>query len=369
MSGGLDSVSVSAPPATASIDLDAPAALERLVNGYKIAQAVYVAARLGVADRLADGPRTVAELARTTDTHAPSLSRLLRALAAFGVLDQVAQDQFALTSMGACLRTDAPNSIRDGVLMWGSPNFWQTITDLLHCVQTGETALKHLFGAATPFAYYQQHPELAATMNAGWAALGGIRARAVVAAYDFSSCRLLVDVGGNRGQLLAPILQAYPALRGVLFDLPHVVVEAAPFLERAGVVARCRVEGGDMFAEIPSGGDTYLLSAVLHDWEDEQALAILRSCRRVMAPGATLLLVERVLPAILDRSAASQEAVLGDLTMLLRTGGRERTDAEYAALLAAAGFTLERIIPAPAGYSVIKSTVAEASSSGPSLPS
>lgn len=337
-------------------DLSAPVALLHLMSTYQITQAIYVATRLGVAELLADGPKTAEELAQATGTHGPSLSRLLRALAAYGVFDEVAPGQFALTSLGACLREDAPHSVRDGVLMWGSPHYWQTTADLLRCVQTGESAFSHLFGTATSFEYYRTHPEEGAMMHAGWAAAGRMRAEAVLGAYDFSASGTLVDLGGNRGQLLVPILHAYPTVRGVLCDLPHVVEEATPFLERAGVADRCTVVGGDIFTEVPAGGDTYLLSLVIHDWDDAAALTILRNCRRAMRPHATLLLVERVVPTPLDQSVAAQQAVITDLVMLLMTGGRERTESEYAALLAAADFALEGIIPTQAGYSLVQST-------------
>lgn len=340
---------------------EALAALHLLATSFQIAQAVYVAARLGVADVLASGPQTADELARLTGTHAPSLSRLLRALTVFAVLDEVAPGQFALAPMGECLRGDAPYSGRDVVLTWGSEHFWQTAADMLHCVQTGESAMRHLFGADA-FDYYRDHPELGATMNAGWAAMGHVRAQSVVDAYDFAASRVVVDVGGNRGQLLAPILRAHPALRGMLFDLPHVVEDATSFVERAGVADRCQLIGGDMFAEVPSGGDTYLLSCVIHDWEDERAGIILRNCRRAMAPTATLLLVERVVPTTLDHSLFTKEAVNIDLTMLLRTGGCERTVAEYTALLATADLAIEELLPTQAGYSIIKSTATSAPS-------
>src|SRR5579859_232255 len=343
------------PPPTVS-DLSAPVALQHLMMTYQITQAIYTATQLGVAELLADGPKSAKDLAQATGTHGPSLSRLLRALVAYGVFDEGAPDQFALTSLGTCLRKDAPNSVRDGVLMWGSPHYWQTTADLLYCVQTGESAISHLFGTATSFEYYRTHPEVGAMMHAGWAAAGRIRAEAVLGVYDFSASGILVDVGGNRGQLLAPILHAYPSVQGVLYDLPHVVEEAAPFLERAGVADRCTLVGGDIFTAVPAGGDTYLLSMILHDWDDAKAITILRNCHRAMPPHATLLLVERVLPTPLDQSVTTQQAVIIDLIMLLMTGGRERTQAEYAALLAAAGFALERIIPTQAGYSLVQST-------------
>jgi hypothetical protein len=345
-----------ASPATTASDLGAPAALWHLANSFQISQAIYVAARLGVADLLTDGPKSAEELARATGAHAPSLFRLLRALAAFDVFDEIAPGQFALTPMGACLRADAPNSLRDAVLMWGSEHFWQAMADMLHCVQTGETAVQHLFGVSNPFEYYQQHPEVGAMMNAAWAARGRILAQEVVAAYDFSAAGTIIDVGGNRGQILAPILRAYRTPRGVLFDLPHIVEQASPLLEQAGVADRCTLVGGDMFAEVPAGGDTYMLSRVIHDWDDAQAIAIVRNCRKAMGPQATLLLIECVLPTRLDHSLAVQEAVTLDLTMLLRTGGRERTDAEYAMLLASAGFAMGRILHTRSGFGVIECT-------------
>jgi hypothetical protein len=186
----------------------------------------------------------------------------------------------------------------------------------------------------------------------------------VVAAYAFPASATVVAVGGNRGQILAPILRAYPSLRGVLFDVPNVVAVAGLFLEEAGVLDRCTLVGGDMFAEVPSGGDIYLLSRVIHDWDDAKATAILQTCRRAVRSQTTLLLVEWALPATLDHSANVQVSVQGDLNMLIRTGGRERTGAEYEALLTAADFALERIIPTPSGYSVIKSIAVESAVDG-----
>lgn len=345
-----------ASPTTSASDPDAPARLQHLATSYQISQAIFAAAHLGVADLLADGPKAAEEVARASGAHAPSLFRLLRALAAYGVLDEVAPGQFGLTPMGACLRADAPNSLRDAMLMWGSEHFWQAAADLLHCVQTGESATQHLDGTANSFEYYHAHPEVGAMMNAGWAALAHVLAQEIVTAYDFSAAGTIVDVGGNRGQILAPILQAYSQPRGVLFDLPHIVEQAGPLLQQAGVDDRCARVGGDMFAEVPPDGDIYLLSRVIHDWDDDHSLAIIQSCRRAMRPDATLLLIERALPASVDHSPATQAAVTLDLIMLLRTGGRERTESEYAALLAAAGLALRRTTQTPSGFSIMSSS-------------
>jgi hypothetical protein len=335
-------------------DPAAARAVLELAKAYRVSQALYVATRLGVAGLLGDGPMSAEELARVAGAHGPSLRRLLRALAAFGVFDEVEPGRFALTAMGACLRADAADSMREAVLMWGSENMWRTWGGLLHCIETGESAMSHAFGTPNAFEYYAQHPEVGAVMQAGFTAQARGLAQAVAVAFDFQDGGTVVDVGGGRGLLLATILRAHPALRGVLFDQPDVVEGAVPLLEGAGVADRCGIVAGDMFAEVPAGGDTYVLSRVIHDWDDERAGAILRSCRRAMRPGASLLLVERVLPARVVPSATVQEQTLSDLNMLVRTGGHERTEGEFRALLGAAGFALERIIPTETTYSVVE---------------
>jgi hypothetical protein len=335
-------------------DPTAPMALLRLARIFQVSQAVYVAAQLGLADQLVDGPQTAEELARETGTHAPSLNRLLRVLAAFGIVQEVAPSRVALTSLGACLRTDAPNSVRDAVLSSANQHDWHLWGDLLHCVQTSESAMSHLFGTPNMFDYYVQHPEVGAMNQAGFAAYGRIVAHAVVAAYDFSASGTLVDVGGGQGQLLATILGAYPTLHGVLFDQPSVVAHAEPVLERMGVAERCAVVAGDFFAEVPGGGDTYLLSRVIHDWEDADARTILENCHRAMLPQSRLLLVERVLPDHINPGVAAQEQTLADLTMLVMTGGHERTEGQYRALFEATGFTLASLNPTQTSFSVVQ---------------
>jgi hypothetical protein len=338
----------------ADFDLTAPTALLRLARSFQVSQAVYVAVQLGLADQLGGGPKTAEVLARETGTQAPSLNRLLRVLAAFGVLREVEPGQVALTPLGACLQADAPNSVRDAVLSSANEHDWRTWGDLLHCVKTGESAMGHLFGTPNMFDYYAQHPEVAAMNHTGFVANGRIAAHAVVAAYDFSACGMLVDVGGGQGQLLATILRAYPSLHGVLFDQPSVVAGADNVLERVGVAERCTTVAGDSFAEVPSGGDTYLLSRVIHDWKDADARTILENCHRAMPPQTTLLLVERVLPDHIDPSVTAQEQTLADLTMLVMTGGCERTEGEYRALFEATGFALASLIPTLTTYSVVK---------------
>ena len=332
-------------------------ALLWLATAYQASRALHVAVRLGLADLLTGGPRAAEDLAAATGTHAPSLHRLLRALAAFGVLREAAPEEggrFALTPIGERLAADAPGSARAMVLMWGHEDYRRTWDALEHCVRTGETAALHLFGATDWMGRYERDPELLAAYNAGMSSMATTAAEAVVAAYDFGGARHVVDVGGGQGRLLATILRAHPGLRGTLLDRPEVVAGAGALLAAAAVAERCERVGGDMFAAVPEGGDLHILSRVIHDWEDAESVTLLARCRRAMAEGGRLILVERVLPESTLPSAAVQGHVLSDLNMLVRTGGRERTEAEYRALLAAAGLRLVRVVPTRSPWSVVE---------------
>jgi O-methyltransferase domain/Dimerisation domain len=319
-------------------------ALFQMVTGYYISQAIYVAATLGIADRLTDGPRSYDELAHATGTHAPSLHRLMRLLVSAGVFVEQGDGHFALTPIGAYLQMETPGSLRAVALQYTGPLHQQAWSALLHSVQMGETAFDHLFGMGL-FPYLAHHPEEAAIFNAAMTAFSTQVATAVVAAYDFSPFGTIVDVGGGQGALLRAILHATPTARGVLFDLPQVVTGAKEPIEAAGLAERCTVVGGDFFASVPSGGDAYILSGVIHDWDDERSIAILNNCHCVMSSQGKLLLVEAVVPTRIDRSVPSQFSVRGDINMLVHTGGRNRTEAEFRALFEAARFTLTRIIP------------------------
>jgi hypothetical protein len=326
----------------------------QLATSYRLSQAIYVFTQLGIPDLLPEGAKTCHALARATGAHAPSLYRLLRALSAWAFVTEPAAGSFALAPRGAHLRSDVPGSARAIVLMFGSENFWTTWGDLLHCVQTGETAFTHLYGVPGTFDYLPDHPADAALFNAAMANVSTLTAAGIVRSYDFSAARTLVDVGGGRGALIAAILEANPALRGTLFDLPSVVATARPELARAGVADRCEIVGGDVFSSVPAGGDIYLLARVIHDWDDEKSIAILTSCRAAMAPSSRLLLVERAIPERIEPSAVVRSQMLGDLNMLVRNGGRERTEAEYRVLLAAARLRLTRTIPSGTEYSIIE---------------
>lgn len=311
-----------------------------LIRGYRISQAIYVAAKLGLPDLLADGPRDVDDLARATDSHPTSLRRVLRFLAGVGVLDEVAPGRVALTTMASTLRTGVPGSLRPAVLFMLDESHWRPWAHLLHTVRTGETAFHHVHGADL-FDYLAAHPAAAALFNEGMAGNSPAHARLIATTYDFSGTSLVVDVAGGRGRLLATILEQYPRLRGILFEQPHVLEGARQLVKEAGVADRCGFVGGSFFDTVPPGGDVYLLRNIIHDWQDDEAIAILTTCRRAMTGGTRLVLVER------EIAADPREAALvlhADLEMLVNVGGRERTTDEYAALLGRSGLRLTRTI-------------------------
>ncbi|GAC1357393.1 MAG: methyltransferase [Ktedonobacteraceae bacterium] len=331
-------------------DSPPPLILQQLIQGFEVTQCIYVAAKLGIADLLKDGPHSSEELAQATGTHAPSLYRVLRLLTAVDLLTEGEAHSFALTPLGTYLQTDVSGSMRSTALLYGDQVFWQAWGDVLYSVETGESACQHTFGL-TIFDYNAQHPETSALFNQLMTDLTASVAPTVAAAYDFSATQTLVDVGGGHGQMLASILQAYPTLQGVLFDLPHVVKGAPPLLEAAGIAGRCEVLGGDAFIAVPADHETYLLSRVIHDWDDERAFAILTRCHQAMKPHGKVLLVERV---ILTGSTPELLVLESDVRMLVVPGGKERTDTEYRALLTAVGFELTQIIPVQTPYNIIE---------------
>jgi hypothetical protein len=325
-----------------------PAVLLNMMTGYWGAQAVYIVAKLGVADLLADGPRPVAELATASQSHESSLYRLLRALASVGVFSEISPRTFALTPMAELLRTAIPNSMRALAITYNE-EMYQAWGHMLHSIRTGEPAFAHHFGMG-PFPYFMQNPEADRIFNEAMIAYTHQVANAVTATYDFAPFRSVVDVGGGYGTLLAAILRDNPGAGGILFDVPHVIEAAQGFLGTTGVADRCTRVAGDFFAAVPAGGDAYVLSQILHDWEDEQCLTILQHTRQVTPKHGKLLVVELVIPP-------GDEPSFGkwlDLHMLAIPGGRERTEAEYRTLFRDAGFELTNIVPTPAGPSVVE---------------
>lgn len=322
-----------------------------LFLGYQRTQLLYVAAALNLADRSAAGPQAVTDLAAATHTHAPSLARVLRALAGLGVFRAREDGRYELTPLAEPLRSGVPGSLRALVLAQGH-DLYPVWGQLLHSVQTGEPAFDHVYGMPN-WEYRRLHADVNERFNAFMADLAGRRASAVAVSYPFPESGMIVDVGGGDGMLLATVLRDHPRLRGTLLDQPHVVTGAGARLTAAGVAERVTVVGGDFFAEIPAGGDYYVLSAVLHDWGDEEATAILTQCLRAMAPEAILLLVEQVLPA----GNVPSLVKLWDIHMLVtNAGGRERSEAEWRALLDAGGFVFRRRLPATPTYEVLEAS-------------
>jgi hypothetical protein len=303
---------------------------------------------LGIADLLQSGPRGVDELARATGTHAPTLSRLLVALAGIGVLAET-DGRFGLTPLGECLRTDGPDSVRAWAMNIGLQFHWMSWGHLLDSVRTGEPAFPQLYGT-TVWDYRSGRSEENAIFNAAMTALSAGVGDAVVQSYDFSGIAVLVDVGGGEGSLLASILAANPNLQGILFDQPHVVASAAPLLDRAGVAERCQIAAGSFFESVPAGADAYLLKNIVHDWDDETAIAILRRCREAIVDTGKLLVIERVIRPANEPDPAK----FLDLTMLVMLGGRERTAEDFERIYAEAGFRLTRVISTGSGLSIIE---------------
>jgi hypothetical protein len=326
--------------------------LHDTVFGYMPAQIVHVAARLGIADHLASGAMTSAELAALTETHTPSMHRLLRSLACLGVVAEIEPDRFRLEPAGAPLQTETPDSIRALVMLFCSDVVWRSWGELEYSVRTGQPAWERVTGM-TLFEYFAQHPDQAATFNAAMTDHTRAVAPAILAGYNFSRFGTLVDVGGGDGTLIAAILNASPTMRGVLFDLPAGVEAAARTLEAAGVSDRCQVVTGDFFSSVPEDADAYLLKSVIHDWDDERAVAILRSCRRAMPTTGTVLVIEPVLP-LRAESPEITATVMSDLNMLVSTGGRERTEDQFRALFAAASIELTKITKVGTVYYVIE---------------
>jgi O-methyltransferase domain/Dimerisation domain len=327
----------------------AQAALQQLTNGYWTTQIIYVAAKLGIADLLTHGPQDVGSLARATQTHAPTLSRLMRALGGLGIFRENEQHQYELTTLGQSLVSGSPGALRARAILNGE-EWYQAWGGLLDSVRTGESPFQDRFGKPF-FEYLAGRADSAAMFNEAMASSTEGAAAAVVKAYDFTGCRTIVDVGGGTGAFLGAILRANSEARGILFDRTSVVAAAPEFLARTGIAGRCEVVGGDFFEAVPSGGDAYILSRIIHDWDDERSIAILRNCRRAMTGDARLLLIEQVVP---DGNQASLSK-LYDLHMLvLAPGGRERRADEYHSLLAAAHLRLTKIMSTDVPGSVIE---------------
>jgi hypothetical protein len=319
--------------------LSSAAELRRLVNSYQLSQAIHVAAVLGIADLLAVGPRSSDDLAAATETDARALYRLLRALSAFGLFHEDDGRRFSLTELGDALRSDAPESVAGWAAFVGRRNIRDAWSALEESIRTGENAFKLAHGVSV-WEYRAQNLEESEIFDRAMASSSQLVIRSLIEAYDFGRFGTIVDVGGGNGTLLRALLDEYAQLNGVLFDQPHVI-EGVELGERGLVV------GGSFFESVPEGGDAYLLKWIVHDWDDEDSVAILRNVRR---NGGALLLVERVV----EPPNEGPETKLGDLNMLVGPGGQERTLEEFRSLFEAAGYELAGDTPTASGMHVIE---------------
>ena len=327
--------------------------LIQMGRAYVVSRVVYAAAKLGLADHLASGPKSAAELAGPMQVHGPSLHRLMRTLASLGILTERTGQFFALTALGEALTTGAPGSARSAIMFTGSPAAQRGWDHLVYSVQTGKPGFEKAHGIGL-FDYLAQHPEEASLFSEMMAGNHSQEPAAVAAAYDFSTFRTIVDVGGANGNMLATILAKYPLPRGILFDRPHVVTDAPALFRSKGVADRITIEAGDFFQNVPSGADAYILSHIIHDWNEDQNLKILGHVRKAMQPDGRLLIVE----IVLTPGDAPHPGKLLDMVMLQQTGGEERSEAEYQSLLSKAGFRVGRVIPTNSVASIVEAVAA-----------
>jgi len=314
-------------------------------------QTMHAAAKLDLADLLAKGPRTHEDLAQATGTHAPSLRRLLAAMCSLGLCIEEPSGTFAVTPFGRTLASDSRCSVKSWAIFWGSSGY-ATWTQLLYSVETGKSGRALLTGKEG-FSHLAEDPAMAALFNQGMVELTRLVAIEVARAYDFRGKRVM-DVGGGYGELLAQILAANPDASGVLFDMPHAISRAREQFAARGLAGRSEFLSGDFFSSVPAGADVYCLKSVIHDWNDERALLILRACRQAVKPAARLLLIERVLPERLQNTPEDQMFAQSDLHMLVALAAQERTEAQYAALLQASGFELRQATPTRSGFTMLE---------------
>lgn len=324
-----------------------------IAYGMLPAQAVAVAAQLGIVDHLAAGPRSAAELAQATGTHAPSLYRLLRALATMEVLAEDHEGRFSSTPLGDTLRSHAPGSVRDAVIMAGDPTFTRACGELGYSVRTGAPAFDHVFGAPF-FDYLVAHPEAGAVFNQGMANFSAIENPAIAAAYEFPRGARVVDVGGGRGGFIAEVLKAHPEVRGVLYDLAEVVRDAT-YLRSPALADRCEVLAGNFFESVPPGADVYVVKRILHDWADPACVTILGNIRRALPATGRLLAID----AVLAPGGNVDMNKVTDLLMMVVSPGGERTEDELRRLYADAGFRLTRVIPTASSLSIVEGVPAD----------
>jgi hypothetical protein len=334
----------------AKIEQQTPQAqLIQMATAHWASSLVYVAADMGLADRLAEAPRTAAELAQSTGSDAPSLYRVMRTLAGMGLFSEDSGHRFSLTPLGAALRTGTPGSVRSSVLTMAGEWVTKSVGELHYSIKTGKPALEKIFGVPL-FEWLAKHPVEASMFSETMVGFHGAEPEAVAKAYDFSQIETVLDIGGATGNLLSTILSHHRAPRGILFDLPHVVADAPALIKARGLTDRIAIESGSFFESVPAAGGAYLLSHIIHDWSEAQCLTILGNCRRAMNPNSRLLVIEMVLPT----GNAPHPGKMLDMIMLTVAGGQERTEPEYRKLLEKTGFRLTQVVPTESAVSIVE---------------
>jgi len=335
---------------SAKIEQQTPEAqLIQMALAHQASSLVYVAADMGLADLLAEAPRTATELAHSTGSDAPSLYRFMRTLASMGLFREDAGHRFSLAPLGEALRAGTPGSVRSSVLTLAGPLFTKPASELHYSIKTGKTAFEKVFGMPL-FEWLAEHPVEASRFSETMVGFHGAEPEAVARAYDFSKAETVVDIGGATGNLLTAILSHHREPRGILFDLPHVVHDAPALIKARGLTDRIAIHGGSFFEGVPIAGDVYLLSHIIHDWSEAQCLTILGVCRRAMNPNSRLLIIEMVLPT----GNTSHPGKTLDMIMLTVPGGQERTEPEYRQLLEKAGLRLTRVVPTKSEVSIVE---------------
>ena len=338
-------------PANQPVNEQQPAAAQILqfITNFWSSRAVYVIAKLGIPDLLKSGPKTAEELASATKMHAPSLYRVLRALASIGVVSSTGDGRFALSPVSELLVTDAPGSLRWFTISELGQEHYPAWGNLMHSVKTGEIAFDNFFGVDI-WQFFQENPDDGAVFQNSMSGVTAATNEQIRSLYDFSPFSTVVDVGGGHGGLITSVLQTNPKVKGILFDAPQVIQGARPKIEAAGLADRCETVSGDFFKSVPPGGDLYMMKWIIHDWNDEQAITILRNCRNQMQRTGKLIIVDCVVP----ESDEPDFSKLFDLNMMVMTGGKERTEKEFAQILNAAGFKLLRVIPTEVPTSIVE---------------
>ena len=323
----------------------------QLSTGYIASTCVYLAVKLRLPDLLAAGPRSAAELARELNVNDDALFRVLRTLVSLGLFEEKNPRTFANNLASSMLRSATPGSMYEMALWMSDPFHFRVYANALHSVQTGQPAVEKTFGIPV-FEWFPKNPEESDVFNNAMTMFSAMVIPAVLEVYDFNGIGTLVDVAGGHGRVLTSILEQYPSMRGVLFDLEHVLAGARPVIESRGLSNRCRTVAGDFFTAVPEGGDAYIMKHIIHDWDDERATVILKNIRTAMNRGGRVILLDSVVPA----GSQPDFSKIIDLEMLLMPGGRERTEQEFRDLFDRAGFELTRIIPTKSPLSVIEAT-------------